>query len=210
MSNHDPEIDPSIRLEEEELLRELQEEQAREDEERRLMQTVNKIIDQRESQTPQMRQTPPRRERFSSSARKTYSTAAPSDTPQSDNQPKEKSPQENDAPKAKSKKKSKSNDTMTEMFSGSFLDTMWMRKYYPYLLGGTLLLLLYLMSSFSVQRLHHTRQVLEKRLLTTRTDAVNMSRNVKSVSSRSAVVKRAKEMGLNLEESLKPVKVIEK
>jgi hypothetical protein len=52
--------------------------------------------------------------------------------------------------------------------------------------------------------------VLERKLYTTRTDAVNMSRRAKSVSGRSAVVKRVKEMGLNLEESLEPVKVIEK
>ena len=200
MSSYDPEIDPSIRLEEEERLRALQEEQEREEARHEMERTINDILDRRESRERESfgRRPIDRRERFSRvDAGNVAATSA-----------EEESSEEGaaePAPKRKHKKTSAGS-----VFSGGFLDTPWMREYYPYLLGGIVLLLFYLMSSFSVQRLHHTRQVLERKLYTTRTDAVNMSRKAKSASGRSAVVKRVKEMGLPLEESLKPVKVIEK
>lgn len=203
MSSYDPEIDPSIRLEEEERLRALQEEQEREESRLEMERTINDILDRRESRERERasfgRRPIGRRERFS---RLDASNAA-EETPATE-EPSEESAAE------PSRKRKKMSSRAGGVFSGGFLDTPWMREHYPYLLGGIVLLLFYLMSSFSVQRLHHTRQVLERKLYTTRTDAVNMSRKAKSVSGRSAVVKRVKEMGLDLEESLEPVKVIEK
>ena len=203
MSSYDPEIDPSIRLAEEERLRILQEEQEREQARHEMERTINDILDRREARERESasfgRRPVGRRERFS---RIDASGAA---------EPTEDVPSEEPAAEPSPKRKKRSASAKAgSVFSGSFLDTPWMREHYPYLLGGIVVLLFYLMSSFSVQRLHHTRQVLERKLYTTRTDAVNMSRRAKSVSGRSAVVKRVKEMGLNLEESLEPVKVIEK
>ena len=202
MSNHDPEIDPSIRLEEEERLRALQEEQEREEARHEMERTINDILDRREARERELfgRRPIGRRERFSDTSRRLEESAAEPVVESS----------EQSAAEPSRKRKSKKSSRAKGVFSGGFLDTPWMREHYPYLLGAVLLLLFYLMSSFSVQRLHHTRQVLERKLYTTRTDAVNMSRRAKSVSGRSAVVKRVKEMGLNLEESLEPVKVIEK
>ena len=198
MSSYDPEIDPSIRLEEEERLRAQQEEQEREQTRQEMERTINDILDRREARESASfgRRPIGRRERFS---RIDANGAA---------EP-EAEPSESNAAEPSRKRKKKSSGAGS-VLSGGFWDTPWMREHYPYLLCGIVLLLFYLMSSFSVQRLHHTRQVLERKLNTTRTDAVNMSRRAKSVSSRSAVVKRVKEMGLNLEESLEPVKVIEK
>ena len=201
MSSYDPEIDPSIRLEEEERLRALQEEQEREEARHEMERTINDILDRRESRERESfgRRPIGRRERFSrleGSATTEPAECEPSTEPAAEPSPK--------------RKKNSASAKAGSVFSGGFLDTPWMREHYPYLLGGVVLLLFYLMSSFSVQRLHHTRQVLERKLYTTRTDAVNMSRKAKSASGRSAVVKRVKEMGLPLEESLKPVKVIEK
>ena len=200
MSSYDPEIDPSIRLAEEERLRALQEEQERQGAHHEIERTVIDILDRREARESASfgRRPIGRRERFSRvDAGQSAATSA-----------EENSSEEGTAeptPKHKSKK-----TNAGSVFSGGFLDTPKMRERYPYLLGIIVLLLFYLMSTFSVQRLHHTRQVLERKLNTTRTDAVNMSRRAKSVSGRSVVVKRVKEMGLNLEESLEPVKVIEK
>ncbi|MBO5656293.1 MAG: hypothetical protein J6R87_04500 [Rikenellaceae bacterium] len=206
MSSYDPEIDPSIRLEEEERLRVLQEEQEREAARLELERTINAILDRREARerenASQTRRSIGRRERFSDTSRRLEEdSAAKSATSE---------PSEEKGAEPSRKRKSKKGSPAKSVFSGGFLDTPWMREHYPYLLGVIVLLLFYLMSSFSVQRLHHTRQVLERKLYTTRTDAVNMSRKAKSVSGRSAVVKRVKEMGLNIEESLEPVKVIEK
>ena len=205
MSSYDPEIDPSIRLEEEERLRALQEEQEREAARLEMERTINDILDRREARerenASQTRRSIGRRERFSDTSRRLDESAA---------EPVESEPSEEKGAEPSRKRKSKKGSPAKSVFSGGFLDTPWMREHYPYLLGVIVLLLFYLMSSFSVQRLHHTRQVLERKLYTTRTDAVNMSRKAKSVSGRSAVVKRVKEMGLNIEESLEPVKVIEK
>lgn len=203
MSSYDPEIDPSIRLEEEERLRALQEEQEREESRLEMERTINDILDRRESRERESasfgRRPIGRRERFS----RLDAGNAAEETPATEETSEESAAEP-------SRKRKKMSSRAGGVFSGGFLDTPWMREHYPYLLGGIVLLLFYLMSSFSVQRLHHTRQVLERKLYTTRTDAVNMSRKAKSVSGRSAVVKRVKEMGLDLEESLEPVKVIEK
>ncbi len=205
MSSYDPEIDPSIRLEEEERLRALQEEQERQVARLEMERTINDILDRREARERESaatgRRPIGRRERFSDTSRRLEESAA---------EPVERESSEESAAEPSHKRKNKKTSSAKGVFSGGFLDTPWMREHYPYLLGAIVLLLFYLMSSFSVQRLHHTRQVLERKLYTTRTDAVNMSRRAKSVSGRSAVVKRVKEMGLNLEESLEPVKVIEK
>lgn len=204
MSSYDPEIDPSIRQEEEELLRLQEEEQAEQARRLEMERTINEILDRREQRAAESvrSRVTNRRERFSSPAQQAEQNV------QMDEQSTEEPSEESRRGKAK-RLAGEGKGFLARMFSGSFLDTPWMREHYSYLVSGVVLLLIYLMCSFSVQRLHHTRQVLERQLHDTRTDAVNMSRNAKSVSGRSAVTKRVKEMGLNLEESLEPVKVIE-
>lgn len=208
MSSYDPEIDPSIRLEEEELARLQEEELAQQAQQREMERTINEILDRREQRAAaasSRQRMPLRRERFSGPAQPDRESDTTDEQTDSDA---EERPSQRVHRQRKLAEQSKG--FLARIFSGSFLDTPWMREHYTYLVSGVVLLLVYLMCSFSVQRLHHTRQVLERQLYNTRTDAVNMSRKAKSVSGRSAVTKRVKEMGLDLDESLQPVKVIEK
>lgn len=100
--------------------------------------------------------------------------------------------------------------TVKDIVSGGILSNPKVRRYYPYLIGFGILIVAYLMSWFSVQRLQHTRQVLEKQLRTIRTEAVTISSEAKQMTNRSNITKRITALGIELEESTEPVRVIEK
>lgn len=211
MSNYDPEIeiDPTIRLEEEELVRQAEEQRQKEEQHREMIRTINEVLDQRERREIERRDSERavRRERYSD--RERHSAVVEEPTRESVAPDEDEQTQSEVESRPRKRKQSKSVKTARELLSGHILDTPWMRRNYPYLIGFGVMILLYLMSSFGVQRMNHTHQVLERRLRTVRTEAVNMSAKAKSVSSRSAVARRIKELGLDLEESTKPVKVIE-
>ena len=196
MSNHefDPEIDPTIREEQEELLRlehELQLKQEREQELRRYIREEFAAIfeaKQNEEEHDEM---------FSESEIE---------------QPIEQEPSENQAESAEQttkKRARRSKKAIESVVTGNVLSNPTTKKYYPYLVSIGVLLLIYLMSSFSVQGMYHKRQVLERELRQARSRSINMSSEAKSVSSRSAVVRQVKSRDINLIESTTPVKVIE-
>lgn len=195
MSSYDPEIDPTIREEIEEAERIATEEREREQRREELRRELRALLD--EQRAAEERERPTRRARFS---------APQATTPQAE--PENEEPESEPASTRRSRGRS-AGKTAKGIISGSILSSPTIRKSYPYLICGGLLVIFYLMSWFSVQALFHTRGVLERRLRDARTEAVNMSGEAKSVSSRSAVSRRIKEMGLELKESTKPVKVIE-
>lgn len=195
MSSYDPEIDPTIREEIEEAERIATEEREREQRREELRRELRALLD--EQRAAEERERPTRRARFS---------APQASTPQAE--PENEEPESEPASTRRSRGRS-AGKTAKGIISGSILSSPTIRKSYPYLICGGLLVIFYLMSWFSVQALFHTRGVLERRLRDARTEAVNMSGEAKSVSSRSAVSRRIKEMGLELKESTKPVKVIE-
>ena len=195
MSSYDPEIDPTIRDEIEEAERIATEEREREQRREELRRELRALLD--EQRAAEERERPTRRARFS---------APQASTPQVE--PENEEPKSEPASTRRSRGRS-AGKTAKGIISGSILSSPTIRKSYPYLICGGLLVIFYLMSWFSVQALFHTRGVLERRLRDARTEAVNMSGEAKSVSSRSAVSRRIKEMGLELKESTKPVKVIE-
>ena len=195
MSSYDPEIDPTIREEIEEAERIATEEREREQRREELRRELRALLD--EQRAAEERERPTRRARFS---------APQASTPQAE--PENEEPESEPASTRRSRGRS-AGKTAKGIISGSILSSPTSRKSYPSLICGGLLVIVYLMSWFSVQALFHTRGVLERRLRDARTEAVNMSGEAKSVSSRSAVSRRIKEMGLELKESTKPVKVIE-
>ena len=197
MSSYDPEIDPTIREEIEETERIATEEREREQRREELRRELRALLD--EQRAAEERERPTRRARFS---------APQASTPQAEAEHESEEPKSEPASTRRSRGRS-AGKTAKGIISGSILSSPTIRKSYPYLICGGLLVIFYLMSWFSVQALFHTRGVLERRLRDARTEAVNMSGEAKSVSSRSAVSRRIKEMGLELKESTKPVKVIE-
>lgn len=202
MNNYDPEIDPTIREEEEALLREQEEQQLREERRAELRSVLNDLLDEREAA---------RKEREVPTTGEGNAESTEGKTPTEESAPERPFAEEESEPEPKKRtRRSSAGKAVGDIISGGILSNPKVRDYYPYLIGFGLLIVLYLMSWFSVQRLQHTRQVLEKQLRTIRTEAVTISSEAKQQTNRSNITKRIAELGLDLEESTKPVKVIEK
>lgn len=179
MSIYDPEIDPTIREEEEEAQRLLEQERLKEEQRRELREMLNEVLDERE-------------------ALKRGETTTPAPK-----QPAEQT-KKNTAPKPRK------NSTAKAIFSGGFLTNPEMRKLYPYVFGGCVLLIIYMMTWFGSQRQQHTNQVLNRQLNKIRTEAIVLSSEAKQMSSRSAIAEQIAKYKPELKEATKPVKVIEK
>lgn len=177
MSLYDTEIDPTIRQEEEEAERLL--EQKRQRDELRTM--LNEILDERDA----------RKE-----SDKTKRQSAKAETAN-----KERS--------TKQSPRKKSANTASEFLSGGILTNPIVRRYYPYIFGGCALLIIYMMAWFGSQRQQHTNQVLTRQLNKIRTEAIAISSEAKSMSSRSAVAEQIAKYKPELKETNKPVNVIE-
>lgn len=199
MSIYDPEIDPSIREQEEELLREQEEQRLRDERRAELRTMLNDLLDEREAKKQ------PNAENDSADNKLSTSSNAPSDE-----EPTQESEPERPAEPKKRTRRNMASKTVKDIVSGGILSNPKVRRYYPYLIGFGILIVAYLMSWFSVQRLQHTRQVLEKQLRTIRTEAVTISSEAKQMTNRSNITKRITALGIELEESTEPVRVIEK
>ena len=204
MSYYDPEIDPTIREEEESLLREQEEQQQKEERLAELRSVFNDLMDEREARKELERVASEANEEQaveSSEVQEPTEESAP-ERPFAEEEPTQEPP--------KRRQRSGAGKAIVDIISGGILSDPKVRGYYPYLIGFGILIVLYLMSWFGVQRLQHTQQVLEKQLRTIRTEAVTISSEAKQQTNRSNITKRIAELGLDLEESTKPVKVIEK
>lgn len=192
MSIYDPEIDPTIREEEEEAQRLLEQERQREEQREELRTMLNDLLDERE-------------------ARKAGKEAGEEAGEEADKRttPAEGHEKESDDEK-KSKRKGRKSNTAKEIISGGILTNPKVRRYYPYIFGGCLLLLVYMMAWFGSQRQQHTNQVLTRQLHKIRTEAIAISGEAKQASSRSAIAERIAKYKPELKESTKPVNVIEK
>lgn len=220
MSSYDPEIDPEIRREAEAAEREAErvaEENRRREE---LHEEIRAEFERLE------------RERAASEMNATKTLASLNATP-ADDKPSPTERAEQPLPKAQTsadtadtadsttdtpgdssserrkQRRARNRKAIDEVVSGTILSNNRAKKAYPYLVAVGVLLLVYLMSSFSVQRLYHRRQVLERQVQEYRTRSINMSSEAKNVSSRSAVARRVEQAGLPLKESTTPVNVID-
>lgn len=188
MSIYDPEIDPTIREEEEEAQRLLEQERQREEQREELRTMLNDLLDEREARKAG-------KEAGEEADKRT--TPAEGHEKESDNE-------------KKSKRKGRKSNTAKEIISGGILTNPKVRRYYPYIFGGCLLLLVYMMAWFGSQRQQHTNQVLTRQLHKIRTEAIAISGEAKQASSRSAIAERIAKYKPELKESTKPVNVIEK
>lgn len=95
------------------------------------------------------------------------------------------------------------------IFTGNILDTEWVRKMFPYLLGFAVLLMLYIANIFHLQRLHRSQQRLENEIRELSIKAVGYSAERAQNTQRSAIVRRLEQKGIPLEEFPNPVKTID-
>lgn len=107
------------------------------------------------------------------------------------------------------KSPSKARRAVRSILSGSILSSPEMKKLYPYLLITAALLLLLITSTFYIQKLYRQQSRLDSQIKELRTRAVELSAERVQQTSRSGIVSRARRQGLDIEESLTPVKVIE-
>ena len=124
--------------------------------------------------------------------------------PEEDTPPFDPDPTESAPARPKTKKR------IASIISGSILSDNELRKFYPYLIGFALLLLLYIANIFGLQRLYRTQQRLDAEIKELRTRSVELSATRMQHTQRSSIVRQAREQGLNLKESTTPVKIIEK
>lgn len=209
MSDYDPEIDSEIREAKEAAERE----EAAAEEERRRDEALRKLIrdelsrygeQQRTEQTEQK----PTADATADSTAKTE-TVAESGIGATDDDVDSGISERAAKRRLKAQRKARSKKAINEVVTGTILSDSRTRRIYPYLWAVGILLIIYLMSSFSVQRLYHRRQVLERDVQEYRTRSINMSSEARNVSSRSAVARRVAELNLGLEESTSPVSVID-
>lgn len=98
---------------------------------------------------------------------------------------------------------------LRSILSARILSSPEMRRLSPYLAAMGLLLVMLITSTFYIQKLYRRQQRLEAQIKELRTQAVELSAQRVQQTSRSSIVKRARRQGLDLEESVTPVKVIE-
>ncbi len=109
----------------------------------------------------------------------------------------------------KPRRSSRTKKAVRSILSGSVLSSPEMKKLYPYLLATAALLLLLITSTFYIQKLYRRQSRLEGEIKELRTRAVELSAERVQQTSRSGIVRRIEKQGLELEESVTPVKVIE-
>ena len=107
------------------------------------------------------------------------------------------------------RRNSKTKKAVRSILSGSILSSPEMKKLYPYLLATAALLLLLITSTFYIQKLYRRQSRLESEIKELRTRSVELSAERVQQTSRSGIVRRVNKRGLDLEESVTPVKVIE-
>ena len=112
-------------------------------------------------------------------------------------------------PQQRPKRSSKTRKAVRSILSGSILSSPEMKKLYPYLLAAAALLLLLITSTFYIQKLYRRQGRLESEIKELRTRSVELSAERVQQTSRSGIVKRIEKQGLDLKESVTPVKVIE-
>lgn len=95
------------------------------------------------------------------------------------------------------------------IFTGGIIESEQIRKLMPYLAGLALLMLLYIANVFHLQRLHRTRQRLDKDLRGLTIEAVRYSAERTQQTQRSAIVKQLEYNNIPLEESSRPLKTID-
>lgn len=95
------------------------------------------------------------------------------------------------------------------VFTGSILSSEWLRKMFPYLLGLSVLLMLYIANIFHLQRLHRSQQRLEEEIRELSIKAVEYSADKSQHTQRSAIVKRLEDKNIPLKEFPNPVKTID-
>jgi hypothetical protein len=106
-------------------------------------------------------------------------------------------------------KAKKRQQTVQSLLSGSFLASEQMRGLMPYLAGIALLMLLYMASMFHLQRLHRTQQMLEGEIREQSIRAVDLSAQRAQQTQRSAVVRQLESKNIPLSEYPNPLKTIE-
>ncbi len=96
------------------------------------------------------------------------------------------------------------------LFTGTALQSEWMRKMWPYLLGIAVVLVLYIGYNFQVQQLHLERRNLERDVRELSIKSVERTAERVRATRRSAIVERLKKKNIPLEEFSHPVKRIER
>lgn len=96
------------------------------------------------------------------------------------------------------------------VFTGSILASKQMRSLWPYLLVMAVMLVAYIGHTFTLQKLHLERQVLEKRVRELGVEAVERTAERERQTRRSEIVKRLEQKNIPLREFSHPVKTIEK
>jgi hypothetical protein len=95
------------------------------------------------------------------------------------------------------------------LFTGNILQTEWVRKMWPHLLGIAAVLVFYIGYNFHVAGLHLDRQRLSREVRELGIEAVERTAERVRQTRRSAIVERLKQKNIPLEEFPHPVKRIE-
>ena len=186
LDEFDPEIDPSIREEQEQALKDME-----------FDRRVNAIVEKKIRMWQQQDQRLRAEGQMSDLSASNPDGDIPTD--RDDAGLSEREDAENRTPEeARPKRTSKTKKAVRSILSGSVLSSPEMKKLYPYLLATALLLLLLITSTFYIQKLYRQQQRLDNEIKELRTRSIELSAERVQQTSRSSIVKRAKRQGLDI------------
>lgn len=96
------------------------------------------------------------------------------------------------------------------LLSGNILSKDEVRRYYPYMLFVSFLVLLYISNVFRMQQFHRRHDMLQIEVKDLRAQSLTMASKRMLLTRQSQILKEVQSRGLDLKESLAPPKVIEK